>query len=117
MPKLMREEDGMDKYLVINRKGRKPEFRTFVLGSRDPAALAAFDAYILWHEENGTDSEYVESCKREREVWQHEFAVKGEGNPAEGAPEDEPLVHPDSQEVIRALQQPNGTSFFLSKRA
>lgn len=113
--KLMREQDGMDKYLVLNRKGRRPTFRTFVLGSRDPAALAAFEAYIAWHEEAGTDVEYVDSCKRELELWQHEIAVMGMGDPEAGVEPDP--VRPDSTEVLRALKEDLGTSFSVSKRA
>ncbi len=52
------------KYLVQRRDGTIPEWPSFVLGAKDPAAPAALEAYATAAEGSGMNAEYVAGIRR-----------------------------------------------------
>ena len=79
-----RPETPEGKYLVKRRDGTIPEWPSFVLGAKDPAAPIALRAYATAAELSGMDPEY---CRDVRNL-AHEFEKyrdqHGNGDPDRG---------------------------------
>ncbi len=72
------------KYLVKRRDGTVPEWPSFTLGARDPAAPAALRAYATVALELGLDEEYAMSVMRLAEEFEQYRAEHGAGDPDRG---------------------------------
>ncbi len=113
-PRLHRDIDGGQKYLVLDREGRVSTEEYFVLKARDPYAQAALEAYVMAVIEAGGSGTYAESVDNMRVRWAERLALAGPGNPEEG-PKD-PNIHKPRQSVLNAMKDPGGT-YEVSKRA
>jgi hypothetical protein len=72
------------KYLVKRRDGTVPEWPSFVLGAKDPAAPAALRTYALEARKHGFNEQYISDVwklAREFEIYQQ---THGEGDPDRG---------------------------------
>lgn len=69
------------KYLVQRRDGTVPEWSWFVIGARDPAAVAALDAYADKAEELGFDPQYVADVREMAADFEREREETGCGDP------------------------------------
>ncbi len=81
------------KYLVTRRDGSVPEWQSFVLASRDPAAPAGLRAYADAAENLGMDKEYVADVRALADEFEAERRVLGSGDP-DAAPHrtDDPVT-------------------------
>ncbi len=87
------------KYLVLRRDGTVPEFKWFVLGSRDPAAPVALEAYAAEAERLRYDLQYVADLRRLAVEYRTDLALLGEGDP------DAPAHRKDDPEIIQRMRE------------
>ncbi len=72
------------KYLVKRRDGTIPEWPSFVIGAKDPAAPAALRAYAAAAKEFGMNAEYCAGILRLAGQFDGYRAFHGEGDPDRG---------------------------------
>jgi hypothetical protein len=72
---------GGFKYLVQRRDGTVPEWPSFVLGGRDPAAPAALRAYAAAAAAAGSDPAYVADVRALADEFERYRAARGAGDP------------------------------------
>jgi hypothetical protein len=72
------------KYLVKRRDGTVPEWPSFVLGARDPAAPAALKAYADAAEQLGMNPEFVADIRKLRLEFMAYKIHYGAGDPDRG---------------------------------
>jgi hypothetical protein len=91
------------KYLVTRRDGTVPEWPSFVLGAKDPAAEEALRAYAREAERRRFDPRFVADVKVLADEFMNYREERGEGDP-DGAPhrKDDPAT------VSRMLAGANG---------
>lgn len=92
-----RPETPEGKYLVKRRDGTVPEWPWFVLGARDPAAVAALRAYADRAEQMGMDPEYVADVRTMADEWVDYRA--GHGDP------DAPPYRADDPATIAEMRR------------
>lgn len=78
------KEFSEGKFLVVRRDGSIPHWPHFVLGARDPAAIAALKAYALAAERLGYDMDYCLSIEELAADFGRYRAEHGKGDPAAG---------------------------------
>lgn len=88
-----------EKYLVVRRDGSIPSWPYFVLGARDPAAVAALQAYAATAQELKYDPQYVADIQRLAEEFEahRKTSAFGDGDP------DAPPHREDQPAVIEAM--------------
>lgn len=69
------------KYLVVRRDGSIPNWRWFVLGSRDPAASAALKAYAQAAHELGMADQYIDKLISIQRSFESDFNALGSSDP------------------------------------
>ncbi|XXX79252.1 hypothetical protein WMF30_10800 [Sorangium sp. So ce134] len=91
------------KYLIARRDGTVPEWPSFVLGAKDPAAEEALRAYAREAEKLGFDARFVADVSVLADEFMNYRVEYGEGDP-DGAPhrKDDPAT------VARMLAGANG---------
>jgi hypothetical protein len=72
------------KYLVKRRDGSIPDWPSFVLGAKDPAAPAALVAYAARAESEGMNPQYVADVRRLATEFTRYRMAHGEGDPDRG---------------------------------
>lgn len=72
------------KYLVKRRDGSVPEWPSFVLGAKDPAASAALRAYAIQAEILGMNAKYVADIRALADEFDFYRERHGEGDPDRG---------------------------------
>jgi hypothetical protein len=72
------------KYLVKRRDGTIPEWPSFVLGAKDPAAPTALRAYADAAEKLGMNAEYVSDVRALAGEFDRYRAYSGHGDPDRG---------------------------------
>jgi hypothetical protein len=87
------------KYLVLRRDGTVPEWPNFVIGAKDPAAVAALLAYAKEAEARGFDAAYVADVRRLANEFYAYRVKNGEGDP------DAPPHRKDDAEVVRMMKE------------
>jgi hypothetical protein len=87
------------KFLVLRRDGSVPEWPNFVLGARDPAAVAALLAYADAAEGLGYDDQFVHDVRRLAVVFSDYREDHGDGDP------DAPPHREDDPEVIAKMRR------------
>lgn len=81
------------KYLVKRRDGTVPEWPSFTMGARDPAAPAALRAYADKSEELGFTAGFVAAIRRMADEWDIYRLHYGAGDPDRGKHrEDDPAT-------------------------
>ena len=91
------KEFSEGKFLVIRRDGTIPLWPNFVIGARDPAAVAALQAYAIKAEQLGYDPEYVASVRELVSDFEAYRAAEGDGDP------ESPPHRTDDPNVIDAM--------------
>lgn len=86
------------KYLVVRRDGSVPDWPSFVLGAKDPAAPAALRAYTAAAEALGMDPQYVGDVRRLADEFDKHREKAGKGDP------DANLHRKDHPRVIQAME-------------
>lgn len=69
------------KYLVTRRDGSIPEWPSFVIGARDPAAPSALRAYAMEAERLGYDPKYVADIRKLANEFEEYLKKAGVGDP------------------------------------
>lgn len=72
------------KYLVKRRDGSIPEWPSFVIGARDPAAPAALREYAAVSQRNGLDIAYVMDILSLADEFEEYRNAHGSGKPDSG---------------------------------
>ena len=72
------------KYLVKRRDGTVPEWPSFVVGAKDPAAPAALRAYASEGEKLGFDAGYCRDVRNLAHEFERYRVVNGNGDPDRG---------------------------------
>jgi hypothetical protein len=72
------------KYLVLRRDGTVPEWPSFTLGARDPAAPAALRAYAIAALEAGMNEGFANSVSKLADEFEEYRKEHGEGDPEAG---------------------------------
>ena len=86
-------ETPQGKYLVKRRDGTVPEWPSFVLGARDPAASAALMAYADAASSLGMNAGFVLAVRRLAVEFRDYRAKHGDGDPDRGRHrEDDPAT-------------------------
>ena len=91
-----RKDTPEGKYLVTRRDGTTPEWSWFVLGERDPAAVAALTAYANCAESLGMDPAYVLDIRTMAREWAGQRT--GAGDP------DAPPHRQDDPETVAKMR-------------
>lgn len=87
-----------DKYLVVRRDGSVPEWPSFVLGARDPAAAKALVAYADECDRLGMDKQYVIDLHRLASEFDTYREQHGKGDP------DASPTRRDNPQVVVAMK-------------
>lgn len=92
------KEFSEGKFLVVRRDGSVPHWPHFVLGARDPAAVAALTSYAKAAEALGYEAEYVASIRELAADFATYRGREGNGDP------EAPPHRIDSPNVIDAMR-------------
>jgi hypothetical protein len=93
------KEYAEGKFLVVRRDGSIPHWPHFVIGARDPAAVAGLRAYADEAERLGYEEEYVASIRELALDFERYRSQHGNGDP-EAAPH-----RVDDPNVIQAMRR------------
>lgn len=94
-----REETKEGKYLVKRRDGTVPEWPSFILGARDPAAPAALRAYADKAAQLGFDSVYILEVLELADEFENYRNTHGSGDP------DAPPHRKDDPETVQEMKK------------
>ena len=111
MTGLFRNTPGVKegKYLVTRRDGTVPEWAWFVLGSADPASIAALRAYADKAEELGFDAIYVKDIRDLAGEWEADQSLNSAELRPGRQPPDGPRHRKDDPATVARMAKAKGS--------